>query len=255
MHANNEVGTIQPIAELAAHRPRARRAVPHRRRAGGRQDPDRRRARSASTCCRSPAHKFYGPKGVGALWMRRGTRLIAQMTGGRQERNRRAGTENVPAIVGLGVAAALARATRLAEMRRASPRCATARARHPRRASPARTSTAPATPRVANTTQHRLRRHRGRVAAHRARSRGHRGLDRLGVLVRHARAVARAQGDGPPTRTTRRTPSASASAPATPPRRSSASSRCCRRWSSACALGHRRRRQPRPRREPAPQAS
>ena len=50
-------------------------------------------------------HKFYGPKGTGALWVRRGTRLVKQTTGGKQERNRRAGTENVPAIVGLGVAA------------------------------------------------------------------------------------------------------------------------------------------------------
>jgi cysteine desulfurase len=63
------------------------------------------------------AHKFSGPKGTGALWIRRGTRLTAQMTGGRQERNRRAGTENVPALVGLGVAAIRARA-RLAEIAR-----------------------------------------------------------------------------------------------------------------------------------------
>jgi cysteine desulfurase len=54
------------------------------------------------------AHKFGGPKGIGALWVRRGVRLMAQMTGGRQERGRRGGTENVPAIVGLGIAAAIA---------------------------------------------------------------------------------------------------------------------------------------------------
>ncbi len=54
------------------------------------------------------AHKFGGPKGVGALWIRRGTPLAGVITGGRQERNRRAGTENVPAIVGMGVAARLA---------------------------------------------------------------------------------------------------------------------------------------------------
>jgi hypothetical protein len=54
------------------------------------------------------AHKFNGPKGVGALWIRRGVRLAPILTGGRHERNRRAGTENVASIVGLGVAARLA---------------------------------------------------------------------------------------------------------------------------------------------------
>jgi cysteine desulfurase len=55
------------------------------------------------------AHKFYGPKGAGALWVKRGVRLLPFITGGRQERNRRAGTENVPALIGLGVAADVAR--------------------------------------------------------------------------------------------------------------------------------------------------
>ena len=61
------------------------------------------------------AHKFNGPKGAGALWIKRGTRLQPILTGGRHERNRRAGTENVPAIVGLGVAARLATAKMAAE--------------------------------------------------------------------------------------------------------------------------------------------
>jgi len=56
------------------------------------------------------AHKFNGPKGVGALWIKRGTRLLPTMTGGKHERNRRAGTENVAAIAGMGVAATLAKA-------------------------------------------------------------------------------------------------------------------------------------------------
>jgi cysteine desulfurase len=54
-------------------------------------------------------HKFYGPKGAGALWIRRGVRLAPILTGGRHERNRRAGTENVPGLIGLGVAATLAK--------------------------------------------------------------------------------------------------------------------------------------------------
>lgn len=108
MHANNEIGTIQPIAELAA--------IAHERGAlfhtdavqsAGKLPLD---VRALGVDMLSIAgHKFYGPKGTGALWLRRGVRLVPPMTGGRQERNRRAGTENVPALVGLGVAAEVAR--------------------------------------------------------------------------------------------------------------------------------------------------
>ncbi len=109
MHANNEVGTIQPIAELCA--------IAHERGAVFHTDavqsagkiPVDVRALGVDLASFS-AHKLYGPKGVGALWIRRGVRLAPVLTGGRQERNRRPGTENVPGIVGFGVAADLAAA-------------------------------------------------------------------------------------------------------------------------------------------------
>ena len=108
MLANNEVGTIQPVAAIAAHT-KAQGAWCHTDavQAVG-KIPVSVRTLGVDLLSLS-AHKFNGPKGIGALWIRRGVRLAAQATGGRQERNRRGGTENVPAIVGMGVAARLAR--------------------------------------------------------------------------------------------------------------------------------------------------
>jgi len=106
MHANNEIGTIQPIAELAAVA-HAHGALMHTDavQSVGKIPVDV-RALGVDLLSLS-AHKFNGPKGVGALWIKRGTRLQAMQTGGKHERGRRAGTENVPAIVGMGIAAKL----------------------------------------------------------------------------------------------------------------------------------------------------
>src|SRR5438093_1829703 len=109
MHANNEIGTIQPIAALAA--------LAHERGALMHTDAVQSAAKIAVDVrdmgvdlLSLSAHKFNGPKGAGALWIKRGTRMLPMLTGGKHERNRRAGTENVPAIAGMGGAARLAAA-------------------------------------------------------------------------------------------------------------------------------------------------
>jgi len=110
MHANNEVGTIQPVAEIArlVHEAGALMHTDAVQSVG--KIPVSVRALDVDLLALS-GHKFGGPKGVGALWIRRGLRLVPHMTGGRQERNRRAGTENLAGLVGLGVAARHAQAT------------------------------------------------------------------------------------------------------------------------------------------------
>jgi cysteine desulfurase len=114
MHANNEIGTVQPIAELTtlAHE---RGALFHTDavQSAGKLPVDV-GALGVDVLAVS-AHKFNGPKGVGAIWIKRGTRMLPILTGGKHERNRRAGTENVAGIVGMGVAARAAVAKLQAE--------------------------------------------------------------------------------------------------------------------------------------------
>lgn len=116
MHANAEVGTIQPIAEIA-------RVV---KETGALFHTD-----AVATSGTIPtdvkelgvdalslaANQLYGPKGAGALWLRRGTRIIPFLDGGVQESGRRAGTENMPGIVGMGKAAELAKAAMESRMK------------------------------------------------------------------------------------------------------------------------------------------
>ncbi len=107
MWANNETGTIFPIKEIAkiAH---THGALFHTDavQAAGKIAID---VQAAEVDFLSvSAHKFHGPKGIGALYVRRGTRFVPYLVGGHQEKRRRAGTENVPYIVGIGKAAELA---------------------------------------------------------------------------------------------------------------------------------------------------
>ncbi len=117
MYANNEVGTIEPIAEIGRIC-RAKKVPFHvdAVQAGGAVPLDV-VALNVDMLSLS-AHKFYGPKGMGILYVRQGMRILPQLQGGSQERGRRAGTENIAGIVGTATALQLAQA----EMAEVTPR-------------------------------------------------------------------------------------------------------------------------------------
>ena len=119
MHANNEVGTIEPISEIGEIAQKAgiylhTDAVQTIGKIKVNVDDLKVDLLSLS------AHKFYGPKGVGALYVRKGTRIYPLLHGGYQERRRRAGTENVAGIVGLGKSAEIAPKEMVQQSRRES---------------------------------------------------------------------------------------------------------------------------------------
>jgi cysteine desulfurase len=107
MHANNEMGTLQPITEVASTC--RQRGVPVHvdacQTVGHIPLNVHELGADVLTCS---GHKFYGPKGAGATWVRRGVRFPPLIEGGHQQKGRRAGTENVPGLVGMGVAAEIA---------------------------------------------------------------------------------------------------------------------------------------------------
>ena len=114
MHANNEIGTLQPITEIAriAHERGAKFHTDAVQTVGLLDVNVQELDCDLLTLC---AHKIYGPKGAGALYIRQGTKVSPLLHGGSQEREKRAGTENVPALVGFGKAAELATSRKQAD--------------------------------------------------------------------------------------------------------------------------------------------
>ena len=165
--------------------------------------PSRRRRTSISTWAPSDAdlvslgaHKFEGPKGVGALYVRHGTHILAQQQGGTQERHRRAGTENVAGAVGLAAAYDLScseRSETVGRLRRQRERLRQGDPGHARHGDDRSSQAAAARPPL----DHRAR-HGRRVGVDVARPRGHRLLGRLGVYDRLDRGQSRADRDGLP---------------------------------------------------------
>ncbi len=117
MHANAEVGTIQPIADIASVVKEVG-AVLHTDAVATAGTIPLDVKRLGVDALSLAANEFYGPKGAGALWVKRGVRILPILDGGVQENGRRPGTENVPAIAGMGMAAHLAESEMAPRMNR-----------------------------------------------------------------------------------------------------------------------------------------
>ena len=191
--ANNETGAVQPVAD-AVRLARERGVAVHTDavQAAGRITIDF-RALGVDYLTLS-AHKLGGPKGVGALVIRDGASLPALISGGGQERRRRAGTENVAAIAGFGAAAQAVRED-LAQMDRVRALRDRLEAQV-REITPEAVVVAADAERLPNTTSLALARQQRRDARHRPRPQGHRGQRRRRLLVGQGRRQPRAGGDG-----------------------------------------------------------
>ncbi len=117
MHANNETGVLQPVGEIARIA-RERGIVFHSDAVQTAGKLPEKLCGTGADLLSFSAHKFYGPKGVGALYVRKGTPISPRITGGPHEHGLRAGTENVPGIVGLATALSLAVESAAAETER-----------------------------------------------------------------------------------------------------------------------------------------